>query len=74
MLLSILIKVNEDIAVQSQKYSSLLVDAYDIVEILWKHVLDYYQSLHSILEVIADVCVEIFANVHVCHAYVWIFF
>ena len=43
--------MNEDITVQSQKYSSTLVEAYDIIEVTWKHVEDYYSSLRAILEV-----------------------
>ena len=44
-------KINEDITLQSQKYSSALVEAYDFIEVIWKHVYDYSVSLRAVLEV-----------------------
>jgi len=47
---SVLVKINEDLTLQSQKYSSSLVEVYDAIEVMWKHVYDYYKKVHEILE------------------------
>jgi hypothetical protein len=51
LYVSLLIKIHEDITLQSQKYSSALVEAYDIIEGMWKQVYEYYSSVRAILEV-----------------------
>jgi hypothetical protein len=61
---SVLLRINEDITLQSQKYSSVAVEAYDIIEVMWKHVYDYYASVRAILEV--SICYELF-NIYICY-------
>ena len=48
---SMVLMINDDLTLQSQKYSSSLVEVYDAIEVMWKHVYTYYGQVRVVLEV-----------------------